>query len=130
MPDAAHVVLGMGCSSGTALDEMISLADRVLGAAGVERPDAIATLAARQDDAVWQALAARYKCGLIFFDPARLEAETPRLAHPSEAVFRVVGCHGVAEAAALAGVGPHGVLAVAKTASAHATAALAKSSKE
>ena len=36
-----------------------------------------------------------------FFDSATLERETPRLANPSEVVFREVGSHGVAEAAAL-----------------------------
>ena len=40
-----------------------------------------------------------------FFSAAALEAETPRLKNPSEAVFREVGCHGVAEGAALAAAG-------------------------
>ncbi len=61
-----------------------------------------------------------------FFDPARLEAETPRLANPSDRVFREVGCHGVAEGAALAAAGPEGELIVAKTKSARATCAVAR----
>src|SRR3546814_8517254 len=50
-----------------------------------------------------------------FFAAATLEAETPRLASPSELVFREVGCHGVAEGTALAAAGPQGRLLVAKT---------------
>ncbi len=64
---------------------------------------------------------------LRFFDAACLERETPRLANPSDTVFRAVGCHGVAEAAALACAGPEGMLIVAKTKSARATCAVARS---
>ena len=62
---------------------------------------------------------------LRLFTACELEAETPRLHNPSQAVFTEVGCHGVAEAAALAGVGVEGQLIVAKRKSANATAALA-----
>ena len=50
----------------------------------------------------------------------------PRLANPSALVFRATGCHGVAEGAALAAVGPAGELLVAKTRSARATLAIAR----
>jgi cobalt-precorrin 5A hydrolase/precorrin-3B C17-methyltransferase len=59
------------------------------------------------------------------FDAATLEAEAPRLANPSEKVFAEVGCHGVAEGAALALAGPEGRLLVPKRKSANATCALA-----
>ena len=49
-----------------------------------------------------------------------------RLANPSELVFRATGCHGVAEGAALAAVGPEGALLVAKTRSARATLAIGR----
>ena len=61
-----------------------------------------------------------------FFDPPALEALTPRLANPSATVFRAVGCHGVAEAAALAAAGRRGTLRVAKTKSRRATCAIAE----
>jgi cobalt-precorrin 5A hydrolase/precorrin-3B C17-methyltransferase len=64
-----------------------------------------------------------------FFSAKRLERETPRLANPSETVFRAVGCHGVAEAAALAAAGPRGELIVAKAASRRATVAIARAPK-
>jgi cobalt-precorrin 5A hydrolase/precorrin-3B C17-methyltransferase len=59
-----------------------------------------------------------------FFDAATLEAETPRLQTPSEAVYREVGCHGVAEGAALAAAGADGQLRVAKRKSRRATCAV------
>ena len=54
------------------------------------------------------ALAAQLGVPARFFPASRLEAETPRLANPSAAVFATTGCHGVAEGAALAAVGPDG----------------------
>jgi len=62
------------------------------------------------------------------FDAAALEAEAGRLATPSDVVFAEVGCHGVAEGAALALAGPDAALAVAKRKTANATCALAVAS--
>ena len=56
---------------------------------------------------------------------ARLLEETPRLANPSEIVFRETGCWGVAEGAALAAVGVAGRLAVPKQKGDRVTCALA-----
>ena len=61
-----------------------------------------------------------------FFDAATLEAEAPRLANPSDVVFAEVGCHGVAEGAALAAAGPEAQLVVEKQKSANATVAIAR----
>jgi cobalt-precorrin 5A hydrolase/precorrin-3B C17-methyltransferase len=55
-----------------------------------------------------------------------LEAEAPRLRNPSETVYREVGCHGVAEGAALAAAGAEGLLIVDKTRSKRATCAVAR----
>ena len=55
-----------------------------------------------------------------------MEAETPRLANPSELVFREVGAHSVAEAAALAAAGPASALIVPKAKSLRATCAIAQ----
>ncbi|MGU3400717.1 cobalamin biosynthesis protein [Brucellaceae bacterium D45D] len=115
----------MGSSSSTMLDELIAVADLVLTSAHVSRPDAIATLDRKRGDPVWEELAAHYQCGLVFFDAACLEMETPRISYASEAVFKSVGCHSVAEAAALAAAGPDAFLRVEKTTHGHITAALA-----
>src|SRR5690606_24456574 len=61
-----------------------------------------------------------------FFDAATLEAETPRLTAPSDIVFRETGCHGVAEGAALAAVGPAGTLVVPKVRGPGVTCAIAR----
>jgi len=63
-----------------------------------------------------------------FFDAATLETETPRLQNPSDIVFAEVGCHGVAEGAALAAVGAAGDLMVPKQKSKRATCAIARTS--
>ncbi|PQA73299.1 cobalamin biosynthesis protein [Brucella oryzae] len=115
----------MGGSSDVTFDELSALADQVLSQGLCSRPDAIATLSTKRGDPIWTELAAHYACALCFFDAERLEEETPRLKNPSEAVFCSVGCHGVAESAALAATGANGFLMVEKTASGRATAALA-----
>ena len=115
----------MGGSSGVMFDELLALAKQVLTQGACSRPDAIATLNTKRDEPVWAELASYYACALCFFDAGRLEQETPRLKNSSEAVFQAVGCHGVAEAAALAAAGPTSILAVEKTTSVRATGALA-----
>ena len=120
-----RAALGMGCSSGVRLEELVSLADRVLSKAGLNRPTVIATLATKQGDPVWLELAALYGCELRFFDAGQLEQETPRLKNPSDVVFASVGCHGVAESAALAAAGMNAALIIEKTVEGRATAALA-----
>ena len=115
----------MGGSSGVTFDELLALADQVLSRSPGSRLDAIAILSTKRGDPIWTELAAHYECALCFFDAERLEQETPRLKNPSEAVFRSVGCHGVAESAALAAIGPDGFLVVEKIALGRATAALA-----
>lgn len=125
LSDGNHVALGMGCSSGVSFGELVLLADRALLGAGLKRPDMIATIATKQSDPVWAKLAQHYGCALRFFDAACLEQETPRLKNPSGLVFASVGCHGVAESAALAAAGENAVLLVEKTSVEHATAAIA-----
>ncbi|MEK9672395.1 MAG: precorrin-3B C(17)-methyltransferase [Rhodospirillaceae bacterium] len=61
-----------------------------------------------------------------FFAAEALEVLTPLLANPSDVVFNEVGCHGVAEASALAAAGPGAALIVEKTKSKRATCAVAR----
>lgn len=125
VPDFKRVVLGMGCSSDVSLEELVSLANKVLAKANSKKPHTIATIDTKQGDPVWLELAAYYGCELRFYDAARLEQETARIKNPSAAVFVVVGCHSVAESAALAGAGPNADLIIEKTVEGRATAALA-----
>jgi len=123
----ARLSLGVGCERGAAPEELATLVQQTLAVAGLS-PLAIAgvfSLDVKADEAAVLDLAQSLGVPARFFDAATLEAETPRLANPSDLVFREVGCHGVAEGAALAAAGPEGRLVVAKTKSARATCAVA-----
>ena len=122
------LALGVGCERGCDPDELIALVDETIAAAGLS-PASIAVVTSidvKMDEAAVHALAAYLGAPTRFFDAPRLEAETPRLENPSEIVFREVGTHGVAEAAALAATGDDGKLVVAKHKSARATCAIAR----
>lgn len=121
----AVLVLGVGCERGADPDEMSALALRALDGLAPESVAAVVSLDLKSDEPAVLALAAELGVPARFFDAATLEAETPRLANPSDAVFREVGCHGVSEAAALAATGPDGALRVTKIKSARATCAIA-----
>ena len=122
------LALGVGCERGAAAEEISALIAQTLAEAGLS-PLAVACMASvdlKMDEPALRAVARQSGLPLRFFDAARLEQETPRLANPSDAVFRAVGCHGVAEAAALACTGADGELIVAKQKSARATCAVAR----
>ena len=124
---AGLLVLGMGCESGAPTADLLALAAQGLREAGLE-PAALVALASidsKADEPAIMAVAAHYGIPVQFFDAATLERETPRLQNPSELVFSRVGCHGVAEAAALAAAGPEGRLVLPKRKSAFATVAIA-----
>ena len=122
-------MLGLGCERGTSIAELRALAVKALEEAGIGGPElaAIASIDSRREEAAILAVAELFAVPAVFFDASRLEEETPRLKNPSEIVFARVGCHGVAEAAALAAAGASAELCVAKIKSAHATAAIARS---
>ena len=121
------LALGVGCERGAAPEELESLARETLSRNGLapEAVAAVVSLDLKADEAAVLALAVSLGVPARFFDASRLEAETPRLANPSEAVFREVGCHGVAEGAALAAAGPDATLVAPKAKSARATCAVA-----
>ena len=124
----AVLALGLGCERGCAPEELIGLAERTLAAGGLA-PEAVACVASldlKADEPAVSAVADRLGVPLRLFDAAALERETPRLTAPSDVVFRAVGCHGVAEAAALACAGAEGALVRPKTRSARGTCAIAR----
>jgi cobalt-precorrin 5A hydrolase/precorrin-3B C17-methyltransferase len=122
------LALGIGCERDTGTEEIAALVEATLAAAGLARESVavVASLELKMDEPAVHALAARLGVPARFFAAATLEAETPRLATPSDYVYRTVGCHGVAEGAALAAAGPNGELIVPKRTSAHATCAIAR----
>jgi cobalt-precorrin 5A hydrolase/precorrin-3B C17-methyltransferase len=124
----AKLAVGVGCERGAEAAEIEALVRDTLAGAGLalEAVVALVTVDLKADEAGLQAAARALGLPVRIFDPVRLEAETPRLANPSEVVFREIGCHGVAEAAALAAAGEGGRLVVPKHKSRRATCAVAE----
>ncbi|MEQ8505123.1 MAG: precorrin-3B C(17)-methyltransferase [Rhodospirillales bacterium] len=123
------LALGIGCERNAEPAEIKDLIDRVLADNNLA-PGAIACVASidvKMDEAAVNELGAALNVPVRFFDAAALEALTPRLANPSDVVFAEVGCHGVAEGAALAAAGEGADLIVEKTKSKRATCAVARS---
>ena len=123
-----RVAVGIGCERGTAPEEVTALARACLEGAGFA-PEAVAgvfSIDLKSDEPAVHALSETLGVPARFLGAATLEAEAGRLRNPSEFVFREVGCHGVAEGAALAAAGPRGELVVEKTKSLRATCAIAR----
>lgn len=127
----SRLALGIGCERGCDPEEAWALARETLANAGLaeQAVGVVCSLDLKADEAAVHHVANRLGVPARFFDAAALEAETARLANPSDVVFAEVGCHGVAEGAALAAVGPQGELAVEKKKSARATCAVARASQ-
>jgi cobalt-precorrin 5A hydrolase/precorrin-3B C17-methyltransferase len=122
----ATIALGVGCERLATAGELIALAEESLAAVGLSplSVSCVVSIALKAAEPAVHALAEHLGVPARFFDAATLERETPRLANPSDLVFRETGCHGVAEGAALAAVGAEGHLALAKRRSARATCAI------
>ena len=122
------LALGIGCERAADPVEVIKLAETTLLDAGLAK-DAVAlvvSLDLKSDEEAVHSLANNFRVPARFFSAEMLEAELQRLANPSDVVFSEVGCHGVAEGAALAAVGVDGKLLVEKKKSPHATCAVAR----
>jgi cobalt-precorrin 5A hydrolase / precorrin-3B C17-methyltransferase len=122
------LVLGMGCERHAKPQEAIALAEEALAKGGLasESLAAVCSIDLKADETAIHAVAAHFGVPARFFTASTLEAEAPRLKNPSDVVFAEVGCHGVAEGAALAAVGDEGELVVEKIKSKGATAAIAR----
>ena len=120
--------LGVGCERGVAAGELERLVEQALTGANLSSRSlaGVFSVDLKADEPAVHALARTLGLPARFFEPPALEALTPRLANPSAAVFREVGCHGVSEAAALAAAGVNGTLRVPKTKSSRATCAIAE----
>ena len=122
-----QVALGLGCDRGCSFAAVEAAARAALDKAELSPKDVavIATIDVKADEDALAHLARVWGVELRVFDAPTLEVETPRLATPSDLVFAHMGCHGIAEAAALACVGADGILLVAKIKGQNATAAVA-----
>ncbi|MBO6518469.1 MAG: precorrin-3B C(17)-methyltransferase [Rhodospirillales bacterium] len=120
--------VGVGCERDCDPAEVEMLVTETLASAGLAR-GAVACVVSvdlKSDEPAVLAMADSLGVPARFFDAQTLEKETPRLKNPSDVVFAEVGCHGVAEGAALAAAGADGVLVVEKHKSARATCAIAR----
>lgn len=122
-----HVV-GVGCARGCDPQELIGLVEQALAQATIARESVacITSLDLKADEPAMAALAAHLGVPFRVFTADRLEQETPRLKNPSDVVFSEVGCHGVSEGSALAGVGKDGDLVLEKQKTTNATVAIAR----
>ena len=122
------LALGIGCERGVGAEEVVGLVEATLARHSLARQAiaCVVSIELKADEPAIHALADHLGVPARFFPAADLEAERPRLANPSALVFRATGCHGVAEGAALAAVGPAGGLLVEKTRSARATLAIGR----
>lgn len=104
------------------------LAERAFQEVGIGRDQVLAVVSidTRMDEPAILETAMHFRLPARFFKAAELERETPRLKNPSDIVFAHAGCHGVAEAAALAAAGPDSELVLPKIKSSFATAAIAR----
>lgn len=125
---AQHLVLGLGCARGTSERDMIDHVFGMFQAEGInnEAIACIATIDLKADEPAMHAVARELDLPIRYFSAEELEAMSPRLANPSDVVFAEVGCHGVAEGAALAAAGVHAKLRVEKRKSAKCTCAVAR----
>ncbi|MEM7043127.1 MAG: precorrin-3B C(17)-methyltransferase [Pseudomonadota bacterium] len=124
------LALGVGCERGTAPDELIALVEDTLAhhRLAMGAVAAVVSIALKAAEPAIHALAEHLGVPPRFFDAETLAKEKPRLANPSDLVFKETGCHGVAEGAALSAVGKGGDLIVQKTKSTRATLAIARGS--
>ncbi|MDE1992108.1 MAG: cobalamin biosynthesis protein [Rhizobiaceae bacterium] len=125
---ARRYVLGLGCERGTSPEDVHALVECALREIGITAGQlyAVASIDTRRDEPAIVEVATRLNVPLRVLDAATLERETPRLKNPSDLVFARVGCHGVAEAAALAVAGANAELVLPKMKSGFSTAAIAR----
>lgn len=123
------LALGVGCERGCPSEHVIEHVLQTLAGAGLSRQSVacVVSVDVKADEQAVHDLAAVLGVPARFFTPEELEAQTPRLKNPSDVVFNEVGCHGVAEGAALAAVGGLGELVVEKHKTDKATCAIARS---
>ncbi len=123
------IVAGVGCRRGASAPDIEAAIRAALDQAGVSADalDAIATMAAKHDEAGIDAAAAHFGVEVLLISDDDLKAAGERTETRSERVLALAGVPSVAEAAALAAAGPAGRLIAARVTAGAATCALAMS---
>ena len=125
------LTLGVGCERDCNPDELKSLVEETLNRANISAKaiSVVVSLDLKCDEPAVLELGKFLNRPVRFLDSKRLESETRRIRNPSEIVFQAVGCHGVAESAALAAAGQNSDLLIEKQKSKRATCAIGRSTK-
>lgn len=125
------LAVGVGAERGVPAEEGADAVRRVLTENGLAAASvaAIGSIDIKADEPAVLAAADHLGLEPRFMTAQALEAEAPRLANPSDIVFKETGCHGVAEGAALALAGPQSDLIVPKVRLGRVTVAIAKAEK-
>ncbi len=123
------LALGVGCERNCDPGELQSLIERTFNEANISLSAiaVIVSLDLKCDEPAILKLGTTLDRPVRFFNATRLESEKGRIRNPSDTVFQAVGCHGVAEAAALTAAGSKSDLFIEKQKSDRATCAIARS---
>jgi len=123
------IVAGIGCRRGAPAPDVEAAIRAALAHAGVPAHalDAVATIAAKQNEAGIEATAKKFGVTIVPVSDPELKAAGERGRTRSERVLALMGVPSVAEAAALAAAGPTARLIAPRLAVGSATCALAAS---
>ena len=123
------LAVGIGCERNIPAEDGVVALRQVLAAQGLSAKSiaAIGSVDLKIDEPAVLAAARSLDLDARFMTVDELEKITPRLKNPSDVVFQEIGCHGVAEAAALALAGPDADLVVEKQRLGKVTVAVARS---
>ncbi|MBB1250837.1 cobalamin biosynthesis protein [Rhizobium sp. G21] len=126
---AARLWLGFGLSEAALAEDAAGAITQLLDGMGLTPAQiaGAATIDRRAGHPAVGRVEALFGYAVTLLPAERLERETSRLRNPSEAIYRLMGCHGVAEAAALAQAGETGGLLVEKRLVRRVTLAIAQS---
>ncbi len=130
----SFLVVGMGCEKNCSLQNLRSLFDSTLRANGITTNSivALSSIDVKQNEPALVALAQELDIPYHCYSAMALREMESQLSERSEVVFNVVGCYGVAEAAALLHVRKltqgTAELVVNKQKNTHATIAVARPS--
>ncbi|MEC9268695.1 MAG: precorrin-3B C(17)-methyltransferase [Pseudomonadota bacterium] len=122
------LALGIGCERHAPAEGLIDFLNDVFAEERLD-PSAVAaigTVDLKGDEAALKAASRHLDRPIRLFTAAELEALTPHLPNPSDVVFQEIGCHGVAEASALALAGRDARFAVEKKRRGPYTCAIAR----
>lgn len=124
------LAVGVGCVRGASSELLVQHTLSTLAKYGLASQSVavVASLEVKADEPAICNLASKLDVPTRFFSSTALENMTSQLLTPSQSTFEAVGCHGVAEAAALLAAGPGATLIVSKQRGYGVTCAIARSS--